>query len=169
MEILFGARPPIRPPNSNLKFHQNSYFYISKNSEKNTDIHEGITHMCVNFQFKIHWNEGCVKKTNMRLFNTWYRSQLKVFHHEFLHTCELHPYTYSHIWFQNFLKHKSLNLNFSKIKASMELGLQNAIFIADMLRTTLTCISKDRDAIFFSRGGFLVLLNPLNMEHVALL
>ena len=51
----------------------------------------------------------------------------------------------------------------------MELGLQNAILIADILRTTLTCISKDMDAIFFSRGGFLVLLNPLNIEHVALL
>ena len=27
-EMTFGARPP----NLNLKFHQNSYFYISKNS-----------------------------------------------------------------------------------------------------------------------------------------
>ena len=74
-----------------------------------------------------------------------------------------------HIYFLNFFKHKSLNFNFSKIKGSMELGLQNAILIADILRTTLTCISKDMDAIFFSRGGFLVLLNPLNIEHVALL
>ena len=41
---------------------QNSYFYISIFFEKNTDIHGGIMYMCVNFQNKIRWNEGRVKK-----------------------------------------------------------------------------------------------------------
>ena len=164
-----------------IQISSKSIFWRFKKFKKNIEIHEGITHICVNFQGKIRWNEGCAKNTNLGLFNTWYylssqainlsflyRSQLKVFHHEFfthmwvtsLHAC---------IIFLDFLKHKSLNLKFSKIMGSMELGLQNAIFNADMLRTTLTCISKDRDAIFFSSSGFLVLLNPLNMEHVALL
>ena len=45
----FGARPPWRPVFEKHKIHENSYFYNSKKSEKNTDIHGGITHMCVNF------------------------------------------------------------------------------------------------------------------------
>ena len=49
-EIPFGARPPVRPPNSNLKFHRDSNFYISKNSEKNMRVCKDVTDMCV----KIH-------------------------------------------------------------------------------------------------------------------
>ena len=38
------------PPNTIFNFNQKSYIYVSKNCEiKNTDIHEGITHVCVNF------------------------------------------------------------------------------------------------------------------------
>ena len=45
-----------------IKFHQFSYFLCFKKFWKNTDIHGGRTHMCVNFQVKIHWNEGYAKK-----------------------------------------------------------------------------------------------------------
>ena len=45
-EIAFGGRAPWRPPNAKFKIRENSYFYISKN----TDIHESIMHKYVNFQ-----------------------------------------------------------------------------------------------------------------------
>jgi hypothetical protein len=54
----------------NSKFIEVHIFTFQKNLKKFTDIHEGITHMCVNFQGKIHSNEGCAKKTNLGQFNT---------------------------------------------------------------------------------------------------
>jgi hypothetical protein len=33
-----------------------------RSTDTNADIYGGITHMCVNFQDEIHWNEGCVKR-----------------------------------------------------------------------------------------------------------
>ena len=52
-DIVFGGRAPWSSVLKNLNFVELHIFYISKNSEKNTHIHESITHMCVNFQGKI--------------------------------------------------------------------------------------------------------------------
>ena len=49
-KIAFGALPPWGPVFGKIKIQQNSYFYISKNSENKHSIHGSITHMCVNFQ-----------------------------------------------------------------------------------------------------------------------
>ena len=43
-EIAFGGRA--RPSNAKFKIYENSYFYILKISEKNTEIDKGRVQVC---------------------------------------------------------------------------------------------------------------------------
>ena len=98
-----------------------------------------VMHKCVNFQDRIRWNQGCAKKTNLNLFNTWYysskkamnlsflyRSHFKLFHSEILHTYTKHPCLLVQKKFRFFWNSQVWNLNFSKKKASVEAESQNA-------------------------------------------
>ena len=61
-------------------------------------------------------------------------SQFKVFHSEIFHTYTLHLCIHVYL-FSEFFETESLNFEFFKIKASMELGLQNARLFVFFLLT----------------------------------